>query len=100
VIFDADFDASGGNPSLKTKTLEVLYTIFEEMDLCDIWRIRNPSLKHYTWNGVAQGRSTNKEKRLFRRLDYFSSYFGHITTIRRTDKIYTSPIYGPFGCNY
>lgn len=70
VIFDTLLDASGGSPSLKTRTLEVLQTIFEEMDLCDIWRIRNPSLKRFTWNGVAQGRKTNRESRLFRRLDY------------------------------
>lgn len=71
VIFDTELDACGGNPSIKVKTIEVLDTIISEADLCDIWRIRNPLLKQYTWNGVAQGLATNKDKRLFRRLDYF-----------------------------
>jgi len=70
VIFDLDLDASGGNPSLKVKTLETLKTILTDMDLCDIWRVRNPDSKRYTWSGVAQGRSTIRDKRLFRRLDY------------------------------
>lgn len=69
--FDVALDASGGNPSVKTKTIESLQTIISDLDLCDIWRIRNPESKQFTWSGVAQGRVTNREKRLFRRLDYF-----------------------------
>lgn len=70
-IFDTNLDASGDNPSLKVKTLEVLDTIMTDLDLCDIWRVRNSSTKRYTWRGTAQGKVSNIQNRLFRRLDYF-----------------------------
>jgi len=70
-IFDIDLEASGGNPSLKLCSIETMESIMLECDLCDIWRLRNLSLKHFTWRGVAQGRSSRVNKFLHRRLDFF-----------------------------
>ena len=58
VILDPDLDGSGGKPKLKEscKNLENLCSSF---DLIDIWRIRNPGAKRFSWrqkNPTIQGR--------------------------------------------
>ena len=71
VIFGGDFnlffekllDTDGGNPSVKTKSLSKLQEIMTENDLCDIFRIRNPQERRFTW------RNKNPFKQL--RLDFF-----------------------------
>lgn len=70
-IFDLDLEASGGNPVLKIRTIETIREIMLELDLCDIWRIRNSSLKRYTWSGKGQGKQSKSNTVLYRRLDYF-----------------------------
>ena len=42
----------------------------KEYDLCDIWRLRYPLVKRYTWRGKGQGRVSTKNETLHRRLDY------------------------------
>ena len=42
-----------------------------DLDLCDIWRVRNPDAKKFTWSGKAQGRSSSPNITIYRRLDYF-----------------------------
>ena len=42
-----------------------------DLDLCDIWRVRNPEGKRFTWNGKAGGRKSSPDTILLRRLDYF-----------------------------
>ena len=56
VVFAGDFnliycklDASGGNPLLKKKSLAKLIEIKETLYLCDIWRIRNPNVRRFTF---------------------------------------------------
>ena len=49
LIFDCKFDASGGNPILKKKYLAKLIEIKETLYLCDIWRIRNPNMRHFAF---------------------------------------------------
>ena len=70
-VTNIDLETKGGNPQLKFGTIELVSTIKEELDLCDIWRIRNPEIKRYTWKGHAQGVSSAKGDILCRRLDYF-----------------------------
>jgi len=55
ILFDTELEASGGNPKLKTKAFQTIQTLMQELDLCDIWRIRNPLTKRYTWRGKGQG---------------------------------------------
>ena len=63
LIFDINLDADGGKPQLKVNSLSKLLSITEENDLCDIFRVRCPDEKHFTW------RRKNPFKQ--RRLDYF-----------------------------
>ena len=61
---DFNVFCNGGNPSFKQKSFAKLIEIIETFNLCDIWRIRNPKTKRFTfrqqhWSGFIQ-----------RRLDY------------------------------
>jgi exonuclease III len=62
VILDPDLDRSGGKPKLKesSKNIENLCSSF---DLIDIWRIRNPIVKRFSWR--------QKNPAIQRRLDYW-----------------------------
>ena len=64
-ILDADLDASGGNPnsSLKLNSIAEFLKIKQKYDLCDIFRIRNPRKKRFTY--------FRKTPRISRRLDLF-----------------------------
>ena len=39
----------GGNPVLKKKSISKVLHITEKYDLTDIWRVRNPSTKGFTF---------------------------------------------------
>ena len=64
LFFNSSLKAQGGNPIIK-KFLAKLIEIKETLDLCDIWRIRNPKSKRLTFH---QNRVFG---RIQRRLDYF-----------------------------
>ena len=55
----------GGNPKMKNKSVAKFIHIKESLGLCDIWRVRNPKKKRYTFR---QQRVTGF---IQRRLDYF-----------------------------
>ena len=48
VVKDPDLDGSGGVPKQKEST-KFLNSICLNYDLVDIWRIRNPGCKLFTW---------------------------------------------------
>ena len=62
VISDVILDASGGNPSLKKRSLSKILAITERLDVCDIFRVRYPKDKRFTFR--------QKTPLLQRRLDY------------------------------
>ena len=62
-FFDCKLDADGGNPKPKIQSITKVVSIMSENDLCDIFRVRNPEMKRYTWR-----RKTPFKQR---RLDYF-----------------------------
>ena len=62
LIFDTTLDASGGNPSLKKRSLTKLMKILQNLDATDIFRVRHPLLKHFTFH--------RKNPVIQRRLDY------------------------------
>ena len=62
VTLDPALDCSGGNPALK-ESVKFLENIMMENDLVDIWRIRNPDSKKFTWR--------QKSPIIQRRLDYW-----------------------------
>ena len=49
VFFNTNLQCSGGNPSFKQKSIAKLIEIIETFNLCDIWRIRNPKTKRFTF---------------------------------------------------
>ena len=61
IYFDASLDAKGGTPTLKSRSINKLIELNETFDLCDIWRIRNPKKRKYTFrqkhlSGIIQRR--------------------------------------------
>ena len=62
VTLDPALDCLGGNLSLK-ESVKFLEDIMMENDLVDIWRIRNPDNKRFTWR--------QKNPIIQRRLDYW-----------------------------
>ena len=63
-FFNSNLEASGGNPALKKKSVSKLIQLLEKYDLIDIWRIRNPFSKHYTF------RKNHFSGYIQRRVDY------------------------------
>ena len=49
LFFNSNLEAMGGKPILKEKSVVVMVELKEEYDLCDIWRIRNPLEKSFTF---------------------------------------------------
>ena len=49
VIFDTNLDADGGNPQLKLNSVTKLLSMIAENEMCDIYRVRYPFSKRYTW---------------------------------------------------
>ena len=64
-FFDTTLEASGGNPTIKKNTLTKFIELKENFNLCDIWRIRNPKTKRFTF------RQKHASGFIQRRLDYF-----------------------------
>ena len=54
-FFDVKLDADGGSPppppppQLKEKSICKLITMMSQFDLCDIFRVRHPNEKRFTW---------------------------------------------------
>lgn len=48
-ILDKELDAYGGNPLLKLKSIAEITKLKQKYNLCDIYRIRNPTTKRYTF---------------------------------------------------
>jgi len=58
VILDADLDGTGGKPQVK-ESCKQIDNLCSSFDLIDIWRIRNPDVKRFTWrqkNPIVQRR--------------------------------------------
>lgn len=62
VILDPDLDGFGGKPKLK-ESVKQIENICLLRDLVDIWRIRNPEIKRFTWR--------QKTPLIQRRLDFW-----------------------------
>ena len=48
LCFNISLDAKGGSPMPIKCSLSKIIEIKEQLDVCDIWRIRNPKVKHFT----------------------------------------------------
>ena len=49
IFFDASLDAKCGTPTLKSRSVNKMIELNETFDLCDIWRLRNPKKRKYTF---------------------------------------------------
>ena len=64
LFFDMNLETSGGCPTLKKKSISKILQLLEQNNLVDIWRIRNPSSKRFTF------RKNHFSGFIQRRLDY------------------------------
>ena len=64
LVFYCNLEACSGNPALKNKSPTKFIEIKESVNLCSIWRIRNPKFKRYTF------RQNHSSGFIQRRLDY------------------------------
>ena len=62
ITLESDLDCSGGNPIQKA-SVKSIQDLCLDFDLVDIWRIRNPTTKRFTWR--------QKNPFIQRRLDYW-----------------------------
>ena len=62
VTFEPDLDCSGGKP-FKKDSVKHIQDLCLDFDLADIWRVRNPESKRFTWR--------QKNPFIQRRLDYW-----------------------------
>ena len=62
VVLDPNLDGQGGRPSLKESAKQI-EDIYLSHDLVDIWRVRNPGTKRFSWR--------QKTPFIQRRLDYW-----------------------------
>ena len=49
IFFNLKLEARGGKPIPKRKSIIKLVDIREILDICDIWRIRNPKRQNFTF---------------------------------------------------
>ena len=64
-FLDTSLDSYGNEPTLKNKSIAKFIELKEKFDLCDIWSIRNPKTKKYTF------RKKHVSGLIQRSLDYF-----------------------------
>ena len=77
IVFGGDFnmilnlklDVDGGNPSLKSNSINVLNKIISENHLIDIWRVCHPEERRFTW---LKSSILAKETRLFLPFQYLT----------------------------
>ena len=48
MILDPEFDGLGGEPKLK-ESVKIIKQIRLSFDLIDIWRVRNPDERRFSW---------------------------------------------------
>ena len=65
LFFNTSLETQCGNPILKKKILAKVIEIKKTLDLCNIWRIKNPKSKRFTFH------RNHVSVRIQRRLDYF-----------------------------
>lgn len=63
-VLDTDLDKKNGNQDTHKRSRQKLNTIIENNELSDIWRMKHPNSKQFTWH-------SNTKPTIFCRLDYF-----------------------------
>ena len=65
IFFNLTYEARGGNPKMKNKSVARFIHVKESLRLCVIWRVRNPKKKRYSF------RQQHVTGFIQRRLNYF-----------------------------
>ena len=60
---DENLDKKGGITEKKEKVVDIINKTIQNFDLIDIWRLRNPDIKQFTWR--------QKNEKVKCRLDYW-----------------------------
>jgi exonuclease III len=60
-----DIDKKGGILESSTEARTKIHSLLEYLDLIDIWRVRNPDKKKFSWRGKTRGGIVQS------RIDYF-----------------------------
>ena len=80
-LFDTSLESYRRKPTLKKKSIGKFIELKEKFDLCDIWRIRNPKTKRFTF----------RQKHVFssiqRRLDYIYISNSMQVSVKNTDAL-------------
>ena len=64
LVLDVTSDKVGGQPRTNEKARSVVLKYMENLEFCDIWRVRNPETREYTWR-------RRKPSMIQCRLDFF-----------------------------
>ena len=48
-ILDESLDAMGESPSLKKESVKLIQNLMNDFNLVDVWRLRNPTYKKFSW---------------------------------------------------
>ena len=78
-FFNLTYEARGVNPKMKKKSVTKLIHSKESLGLCDIWRVKNPKKKCYTF------RQQHATSFIQKRLDYFLASNTLQESIDKTD---------------
>ena len=81
LFLDRSLETKGGNACLKKQSLSKLLHIKEKLSFCDIWRIRNPKAKQYTFKVTTFFWFYSKTLRLH---FYLSEFLGNSHTHRNS----------------
>ena len=79
--FNSKLEAKGGKPTLKKISVWKMIELIESFELCDIWRIRNPTEKRFTF------RQNHISGYIQRRLDYIFVSNKLQESIKNTDTL-------------
>ena len=78
-FFDTSLESYGGKPTLKKKSIAKFIELKEKFDLCDIWRIRKPKTKRFTFH------QKHVSSLIQRRLDYIYISNSMEFSVKNTD---------------
>ena len=108
LFFDIALDCSGGNPTLKKKSIAKLLKIVDKFDLCDIFRVRYPNLKRFTFhrrNPVIRRRldyifCSNSFQEFVGKIEVLPSYLSDHSPVLMTVNFNSNPSRGLYGWKF
>ena len=100
VIFDTLLDASGGNPTLKKRSLAKFVHINEKLDVCDILRVRFPNLKRFTFCRLDYIFLSNNLQEFVTNIDIIPAFLSDHSPVLATIDTNNDPSRGRYGWKF